>query len=77
MDDVSVKDLVLSVLPGLSHETLTSLLNGLQELGVENQEDLALVQEKDLEQYLRPIQCRKLLNSFQGNYFPILCKILK
>ncbi|KAI7811510.1 hypothetical protein IRJ41_022071, partial [Triplophysa rosa] len=65
-DDVRVKDLVLSFLPGLSHETLTSLLNGLQELGVENKEDLALVQERDLEQYLRPIQCRKLLNGFQG-----------
>lgn len=61
-----MKDLVLSFLPGLSVETLTSLLSFLQEIGVESKEDLALVQEKDLEKYLRPIQCRKLLNGFQG-----------
>lgn len=66
MDEVMMKDLVLSFLPGLSVETLTSLLSFLQEIGVESKEDLALVQEKDLEKYLRPIQCRKLLNGFQG-----------
>ncbi|XP_046691613.1 uncharacterized protein si:dkey-15h8.17 isoform X1 [Silurus meridionalis] len=66
MDEVMLKELVLSFLPGLSDETLTSLLNGLQELGVENKEDLALVQEKDIVKYIRPIQCRKLLHGFKG-----------
>ncbi|XP_039505715.1 uncharacterized protein si:dkey-15h8.17 [Pimephales promelas] len=66
MDEVMMKEVVLSFVPGLSEETLNSLLCGLQELGVENQEDLALLQEKDIEKYLRPIQCRKLLNGFKG-----------
>lgn len=57
MDEEMLKEVVLSFLPGLSDETLTTLLDGLQELGVENREDLALVQERDLEKYLRPIQC--------------------
>lgn len=60
IDEVMMKEVVLSFIPGLSEETLTSLLYGLQ--------DLALVQEKDIEKYLRPIQCRKLLNGFKGNY---------
>lgn len=65
MDEVMMKDVVLSFLPGLSEETLTSL----QELGVENKEDLALVQEKDIKKYLLIlIQGRKLLNGFKGNY---------
>ncbi|XP_016113055.1 uncharacterized protein, partial [Sinocyclocheilus grahami] len=68
MVEVIMKELVLSFLPGLSDETLTSLLNGLQELGVENKEDLAFVQVKDTEKYLQPIPCRKLLNGFQGNF---------
>lgn len=45
---------MLSFLPDLSGDTLTSLLE--LELGMENREDLDLVQEKDLEKYLRPIQ---------------------
>lgn len=49
-----LKEVVLSFLPDLSGDTLTSLLE--LELGMENREDLDLVQEKDLEKYLRPIQ---------------------
>lgn len=52
-----MKEVVLSFIPGLSEETLASLLYGLQELGVENKEDLALVQEKDIEKCHQPIQC--------------------
>lgn len=57
MDEVMMKEVVLSFIPGLSEETLASLLYGLQELGVENKEDLALVQEKDIEKCHQPIQC--------------------
>lgn len=59
MNHQDIKEAVLLFLPGLSVETLTSLMEGFEELGVETREDLALVQEKDLEQYLRPIQCQK------------------
>uniref|UniRef100_A0A8C4RPV3 Si:dkey-15h8.17 n=1 Tax=Erpetoichthys calabaricus TaxID=27687 RepID=A0A8C4RPV3_ERPCA len=55
-----IREVVLSILPSLSNESLTSLLERLEELGVESREDLAFVQEKDLEKYIRPIQCRKL-----------------
>lgn len=66
MNRQAIKEAVLSFLPGLSDESLTSLLDGFGELGVESREDLTLVQEKDLEKYLRPIQCRKLLNGFKN-----------
>lgn len=61
-----IKDLVISILPSLSDETLAHLLEVLEELGVENKEDLMLVEEKDIEKYLRPIQCRKLLAAFKN-----------
>ncbi|XP_039592264.1 uncharacterized protein LOC120515387 [Polypterus senegalus] len=61
-----IREVVLSILPSLSNESLTSLLERLEELGVESREDLAFVQEKDLEKHIRPIQCRKLLNSIKN-----------
>ncbi|XP_070690655.1 uncharacterized protein [Pempheris klunzingeri] len=66
MNREDIKEAVLSVLTDLSVETLTSLLEGFEDLGVESRADLALVQEKDLEQFLRPIQCRKLLNGIKN-----------
>lgn len=66
MNRDDIKEAVLSFLPGLSVETLTSLLEGFEELGVESRADLVFVQEKDLERYLRPIQCRKLLNGLKN-----------
>ncbi|KAK1904604.1 Nucleolar pre-ribosomal-associated protein 2 [Dissostichus eleginoides] len=66
MNRDDIKEAVLSFLPGLSVETLTSLLEGFEELGVESRADLVYVQEKDLERYLRPIQWRKLLNGLKN-----------
>ena len=66
MNHQEIKEAVLSFLPGLPVETLTSLLEGLEELGVESRADLVLLQEKDLEKYLRTIQCRKLLNGLNN-----------
>ncbi|XP_052424721.1 uncharacterized protein LOC127967977 isoform X2 [Carassius gibelio] len=67
-----IKDLVISILPSLSDETLAHLLEVLEELGVENKEDLVLVEEKDIEKYLRPIQCRKLLAAFKNEGLPVI-----
>ncbi|XP_067296101.1 uncharacterized protein [Pseudorasbora parva] len=64
--DQGIKDLVISILPSLSDETVACLLEVLEELGVENKEDLKLVEEKDIEKYLRPIQTRKLLAAFKN-----------
>ncbi|KAG2465346.1 ZP3 protein, partial [Polypterus senegalus] len=58
-----IREVVLSILPSLSNESLTSLLERLEALGVESREDLAFVQEKDLEKHIRPIQCRKLFTA--------------
>ena len=66
MDREDVKEEIASFLPGLSLETLTSLLGVLEELGVESRADLAFVEAKDLEKYLRPIQCRRLLNGIKN-----------
>jgi hypothetical protein len=66
MDREDVKEEIVSFLPGLSLETLTSLLGVLEEIGVESRADLAFVEAKDLEKYLSKIQCRRLLNGIKN-----------
>ncbi len=58
-----IKLAICSSLPGLSDETLQKLIHGL---GVETKADLNYVKEGDLMEYLRPIQCRKLLNAWKN-----------
>jgi len=61
---------VLAVLPDLPAETLTTLMAGLEELGVENKEDMSLLSEENLLPFLRVVQSRKILSAFssQGNH---------
>uniref|UniRef100_A0A3B1JNM8 Uncharacterized protein n=1 Tax=Astyanax mexicanus TaxID=7994 RepID=A0A3B1JNM8_ASTMX len=61
-EDVSAA--ILAVLPNLQEQTLSSLLEKLASTGVECKSDLRLVKEEDLQEYLRPIQCRKLLQAW-------------
>uniref|UniRef100_A0A3B1KH65 Uncharacterized protein n=1 Tax=Astyanax mexicanus TaxID=7994 RepID=A0A3B1KH65_ASTMX len=61
-EDVSAA--ILAVLPNLQEQTLSSLLEKLASIGVECKSDLRLVKEEDLQEYLRPIQCRKLLQAW-------------
>ena len=60
---------ILAVLPDLPADTLTTLMAGLEELGVENKEDMSLLSEENLLPFLRVVQSRKLLLAFssQGN----------
>ncbi|CAL8271743.1 unnamed protein product [Lota lota] len=60
---------VLAVLPDLPADTLTTLMAGLEELGVENKEDMSLLNEENLLPFLCVVQSRKLLRAFssQGN----------
>lgn len=60
---------ILAVLPDLPADTLTTLMAGLEELGVENKEDMSLLSEENLLPFLRVVQSRKLLRAFssQGN----------
>ncbi|XP_034145225.1 uncharacterized protein LOC117593613 [Esox lucius] len=55
-----------SSLPGLSDETLKKFIHGLSAIGVETKDDLQYVKEEDLMEFLRPIQCRKLLNEWKN-----------
>ncbi|XP_067312741.1 uncharacterized protein [Pseudorasbora parva] len=57
---------ICSSLPGLPDEMLKKLLHGLTAIGVETKADLHFVNEEDLVEYLRPIQCRKLLNAWKN-----------
>ncbi|XP_054585977.2 uncharacterized protein [Nothobranchius furzeri] len=57
-----VKEAVWSYLPGLPGGLLTTMLDGL---GVDSIEDLTLLEEKDLEKYLKPIQSRKLMKGIK------------
>lgn len=61
---------VLAVLPDLPADTLTTLMAGLEELGVENKEDMSLLSEENLLPFLRVVQSRKLRRAFssQGNH---------
>ncbi|XP_038568450.1 uncharacterized protein LOC119898317 [Micropterus salmoides] len=61
---------LLAVLPDLPADTLTTLMAGLEELGVENKEDVSLLSEENLLPFLRVVQSRKLLRAFssQGSF---------
>ncbi|KAG1934009.1 hypothetical protein F2P79_020146 [Pimephales promelas] len=61
---------VLAVLPDLPAETLTTLMAGLEELGVENKEDMSLLNEENLLPFLCVVQSRKILSAFSSkDYF--------
>uniref|UniRef100_A0A672KZC7 Uncharacterized protein n=1 Tax=Sinocyclocheilus grahami TaxID=75366 RepID=A0A672KZC7_SINGR len=56
-----LKDAVLSVLPSLSPDVTSQLVEKLMDQGVEGLDDLIHVKEDDILEFIRPIQCRKLL----------------
>ncbi|XP_054623108.1 ankyrin repeat and SOCS box protein 3-like isoform X2 [Dunckerocampus dactyliophorus] len=58
----AVKEEVKSYLPGIPDALLSMMLD---EAGVECLEDLHTVEEKDLVKYLKPPECRKLLNGIK------------
>ncbi|XP_041837687.1 uncharacterized protein LOC121637536 [Melanotaenia boesemani] len=72
MNREDIREAILTYLPDLSAQTLTSLLKVLEELGVENRADLVFLQENDLERCLRPIQFRKLLSGLKNEAFPVV-----
>ncbi|KAK2838289.1 hypothetical protein Q7C36_013103 [Tachysurus vachellii] len=61
-----IKLAISSSLPGLSDETLQKFIHGLSAIGVETKDDLRYVKEEDLMEFLRRIQCRKLLNAWKN-----------
>lgn len=55
---------IVSVLPNLAADTIISVLAKLAEIGVETVDDLQHVEQQDLAPLLKPIQARKLLDSW-------------
>lgn len=64
MSSEELKRAITSILPDLPDHTLNDLIGGLQDIGVDRESDFPLVQEADLERFLRPIQCRRLLKAW-------------
>ncbi|XP_067284857.1 uncharacterized protein [Pseudorasbora parva] len=61
-----LKDAVLSVLPSLSPEVINQLVEKLMDQGVEGLDDLVYVKDDDILEFIRPIQCRKLLSAWKN-----------
>ena len=57
---------VKRVLPPLTEDLMTKLVQKLEGIGVEGENDLKLVTESDLSDVLKPIQVRKLLSCWSG-----------
>ncbi|XP_040888781.1 uncharacterized protein LOC121178291 [Toxotes jaculatrix] len=72
MNGEDIKEAISTYLPDLAAQTLTSLLEVLEELGVESRADLIFLQENDLVRCLRPIQFRKLLNGLKNEALPVV-----
>ncbi|XP_046562131.1 uncharacterized protein LOC124271107 [Haliotis rubra] len=54
---------IMNTLPNIDDTLLQSLMGRLMSLGVETVDDIGLLQEQDLEGFLKPIQIRKILTS--------------
>lgn len=57
---------IKTVLPSLEDNVLEGVITTLIECGVESADDLQYVREADLNQVLRPIQARRLLDTWKG-----------
>uniref|UniRef100_A0A8C6LRA2 Uncharacterized protein n=1 Tax=Nothobranchius furzeri TaxID=105023 RepID=A0A8C6LRA2_NOTFU len=66
-------DEIQRVLPELDHERLLAITEHLSSVvGVTKKEDLAFLEKADFQEYLTPIQCRKLLQAFKQR---ALCQV--
>ena len=62
---MAVKEAVKVVLPALCEDLLETVSRKLVESGVDTLEDLKFVEEEDLVDLLKPIQCRKILHAWK------------
>lgn len=61
-----IRENILSALPSLPIESLGHIVEKLIQQGVETEEDLQFVREQDIEEFMKPIQCRKILDAWKG-----------
>lgn len=64
----SIEDAVLDAIPRIGAEKLARLMAALVEVGVSGVSDLKYVTEEDIRQYLTPIELRKLISKWKGEY---------
>ena len=63
--NMEAKDSVRQVLPALSEDLLEAVTTKLSDSCVESIEDLQFMEERDLVELLKPIQCRKFLHAWR------------
>lgn len=60
-----MREAIFSTLPSIPAASLDSIVEKLIQQGVETEDDLQYVREQDIEEFMRPIQCRRLLNAWK------------
>ncbi|KTG46508.1 hypothetical protein cypCar_00000810 [Cyprinus carpio] len=66
----AIQEEIKTILPELDFNKLQNLVSHLSlVVGVEKTEDLSLVEVSDLQDFLEPIQCRKLVKTFRQKEF--------
>ena len=60
-----MKASICEILPSLAPDALQAILEHFLSIGVESESDLRLLEESDLKEVLKPIQRRKLINSWK------------
>lgn len=75
MSDINkcINKAVISDLPSLLEEKLVVWVEKILNQGVENKDDLKYIREEDLVEFVRPIQCRKLVWKLQGTRDHFCC----
>lgn len=65
-----IREAILSTLPKIPVKSLSCMVEKLIQQGVETEEDLQYVREDDIQEFMKPIQCRKLLDAWKckGNW---------
>ncbi|KAI0237102.1 hypothetical protein LSAT2_012421 [Lamellibrachia satsuma] len=63
----NTKASIRKILPSLELDVLQAIMDHFVSIGVESESDLRLIKESDLEQFLKPIQRRKLVSSWEAN----------
>lgn len=64
-----IREAILSTLPKIPVKSLSCMVEKLIQQGVETEDDLQYVTEDDIKEFMKPIQCRRLLDAWkcQGN----------
>ncbi|KAJ8364568.1 hypothetical protein SKAU_G00133990 [Synaphobranchus kaupii] len=60
-----IREVILSTLPSIPEESLGRMVAKLIHQGAETEEDLQYVREQVIEEFIRPIQCRKRLDAWK------------